>query len=267
MDWQVLLNDADAKRPATADEAVATLVEGNARFSGRDRLTGGLIPPSAGIDDLVRQAPICVILGCSDARVPAELVFDTGSNRLFVVRVAGNVLGDECQGSIEYAIDQFPETIRLVLVLGHSACGAVSAAVASYLRPKEHVELTGSRALRGLVNHILTAVRSAALILDHVYGERVAADPGYAAALAELAVPVNAALTCYQLAKELDPPADAGYKVVFSQLDIVSGEVGLPGIGGERLRLAPATADELIAVCREIAAGPAVRRHLTTAPA
>ena len=263
MDWQVLLSDADRERPATADDAVDTLVAGNARFSGRDDRPRDLLPPS-GDDPLVKQAPVCVLLGCADARVPAELLFDTGPNRLFVVRVAGNVLGDECLGSVEYAIASFPDTVKLVLVLGHSACGAVAAAVDSYLKPREFIELMSSRSLRAVVNHISAAVRSAALILEHVYGPEVAGHPGYKAALAELSVPVNAAVTALQLLNELDPPADAPYRVVWSQFDIASGEVGLPGLGDPRLRPAPRTADDLITACREIAAGPAVRRHLPT---
>ena len=265
MNWHVLLTDAetDARRPTTADEAVEALLSGNGRFSGRGTRPADLLPPVDPDDELVKQAPVCVILGCSDARVPAEIVFDTGPNRLFVVRVAGNVLGDECLGSIEYAIGQFPDTLKLVLVLGHTACGAVGAAVNAYLKPKEHIELLGSRSLRAVVNHISAAVRSAALSLESEYGPGVTAAPGYKAALVELAVPVNAAITAYQLAEELQPPADAPYRVVFSQFDIVSGVVGLPGVGGLPLRPAPTSAADLLAVSRELAAGPAVRRHLT----
>lgn len=258
-DWQVLLDDAEVQRPATADEAVAALVAGNARYQTRDF---DLLPPTAGRDELVKQVPLGIILGCSDARVPSELVFNTGFNRLFVVRVAGNVLGDECLGSIEYALGHFPDSVRLVIVLGHGACGAVAAAVAAYLKPKAHVELVSSRSLRAVVNHISAAVRAAALILEHVYGEDVASSPGYEAGLAELSVPVNAALTSFQLVQELQPPADAGYRVVFSHFDIRTGAVGVPGLSGPPLHPAPTSADDLIRIGREIAAGPAVRRHL-----
>lgn len=266
MEWSLLLNDADpaAPRPATASEAVSALVAGNNRFSGRHG-PADLLPPSAGTDEIIKQAPVCAILGCADARVPAEIVFDTGPNRLFVVRVAGNVLGDECLGSIEYAIDQFPSTLKLVLVLGHTACGAVGAAVAAYLKPEQQLELIGSRSLWTVVNHISSAVRSAALTLEQVYGTDVASRPGYREALVELAVPVNAAVTAYQLVNELEPPADAPYRVVYSQFDLVNGVVGLPGLGDPALRPAPTSAEELAAISRDVARSTAVRRHFDKA--
>ena len=261
MDWQVLLNEADHPRPATHKDAVGELLAGNARFSGRDSRPPDLLPPSQP-DLLTKQAPVCVILGCADARVPAELVFDTGANRLFVVRVAGNVLGDECLGSIEYAIAHFPDTIRVVMVLGHTACGAVQAAVEAYLSPKQLLSENGSRSLRAVVAHIAAAVRTSVVTLEQVYGMEVHQNPGYKAALAELAVPVNAAVNAYYLRKELDPRPDAGYQVVFSVFDLMSGEVGLHGLGGEQLRPAPTSSSELTLVTRELAASPAVRRHL-----
>src|SRR5262245_23257126 len=103
-------------RPATPQAAVVRLTDGNCRFAAdASDWAGGVVP---------RQAPHSVVLGCSDARVPAELVFDAGPNELFVVRVAGNVLGDECLGSIEYALHSFQESVRLVAVVGHTGCGA-----------------------------------------------------------------------------------------------------------------------------------------------
>ena len=81
MNWHVHLNDADYHRPASPDEAEAVLLAGNERFAGQNDRTPGLLPPSYNDDELVKQAPVCIILGCADARVPAELVFDTGPNR------------------------------------------------------------------------------------------------------------------------------------------------------------------------------------------
>ena len=82
------------------------------------------------------QTPFALVLGCSDARVPIELIFDQSPNDLFVIRVAGNVLGVECLGSIDYAVSHLGKSLKLVVVLGHSTCGAVTAAVDSYSRPK-----------------------------------------------------------------------------------------------------------------------------------
>lgn len=82
-----------------------------------------------------RQVPFAVVVGCSDARVPTEMIFGQGFNDLFVIRVAGNVLGDECLGSIDFAINALSESVKVVVMLGHSGCGAVTGAVDAYLRP------------------------------------------------------------------------------------------------------------------------------------
>lgn len=111
--------------PSTPDEALDLLLAGNERFvEGR----------AAGLDLVARreqvageQRPFAVILTCSDSRVPAELVFDQGLGDLFVCRVAGNILEPIVVGSIEYAVAQFSP--KLVLVMGHERCGAVTAAV------------------------------------------------------------------------------------------------------------------------------------------
>src|SRR5262245_42098951 len=103
-------------RPATPQAAATRLADGNRRFVAD--------AADCPCDVVPRQAPHSIVLGCSDARVPAELVFDAGPNELFVVRVAGNVLGDECLGSIEYALYHFEESVRLLVVVGHTGCGA-----------------------------------------------------------------------------------------------------------------------------------------------
>jgi carbonic anhydrase len=108
-----------------AREALQMLVEGNRRFV--DRLNGG-----EPIGDRIRvekaaaaQRPNAIVLGCSDSRVPAEIVFDQGLGDLFVIRVAGNIVAPSQVGSVEFAAEQF-ET-KLVVVMGHTQCGAVSA--------------------------------------------------------------------------------------------------------------------------------------------
>ena len=73
-----------------------------------------------------KQAPFAVVIGCSDARVPTEMIFGQGFNDLFVIRVAGNVLGDVCLGSIDFAVEALSESVKLLVVLGHSGCGAVT---------------------------------------------------------------------------------------------------------------------------------------------
>lgn len=98
------------------------------------------------------QEPFAVILGCSDSRVPAEIVFDQGLGDLFVIRVAGNIVAPSLVGSVEFAAETF--RTRLVVVLGHSSCGAVQATVEALERPAEG----GSPNLRSIVDRIRPAV-------------------------------------------------------------------------------------------------------------
>jgi len=112
----------------TADEALARLKAGNERFVSGDshfpRLQTDVLA------DLAKgQQPFATILGCSDSRVPPELVFDAGLGELFIVRVAGNVLGPSISGSLQYATAHLHTP--LFVVLGHQGCGAVKAAIAS----------------------------------------------------------------------------------------------------------------------------------------
>ncbi|NOX89613.1 MAG: carbonic anhydrase [Calditrichaeota bacterium] len=108
-------------------EALQKLIEGNRRY-----LEGRQLHPRQTIDrrrELIGgQQPFAAILGCSDSRVPPELIFDQGLGDLFVVRVAGNIIDDAVLGSVEFAVDKLQTP--LVLVLGHTQCGAVEAAVA-----------------------------------------------------------------------------------------------------------------------------------------
>jgi carbonic anhydrase len=116
------------KRPATADEALARLMAGNDRFvRGEARFP---TVQKEVLADLARaQQPFATILGCSDSRVPPELLFDAGFGELFVVRVAGNVISAEVMGSLQYAGVHL--RTPLFVVLGHDGCGAVGAALAA----------------------------------------------------------------------------------------------------------------------------------------
>ena len=101
------------------------------------------------------------------------MIFNQRANDLFVVRVAGNGLGGGCLGSLRYAADHFPRSLKLVVVMGHSHCGAVSAAVDAFLRAKTYLPLAVHYPLRAIVDSILVAVRSANLALEAVHGARV----------------------------------------------------------------------------------------------
>jgi carbonic anhydrase len=146
-------------QPYTAKEALAKLVAGNARFvSGKARFP-------AIRKDILRnlakegQRPYATILGCSDSRVPVELLFDAGFGELFVIRVAGNVISPEVMGSMQYA-GVYLRT-PLFVVLGHEGCGAVQAALAAKHRGKRE-----RRHIAGLVNGILPGLRGVGDRLD-----------------------------------------------------------------------------------------------------
>ena len=119
----------------TAQEALDRLKQGNERFVG-----GTARFPTVQkevLADLARgQEPFATILGCSDSRVPPELLFDAGFGELFVVRVAGNVLGSEIQGTLQYAGMHL--RTPLFVVLGHEGCGAVEAAIAERFHGASH---------------------------------------------------------------------------------------------------------------------------------
>ena len=138
----------------SAEEALERLVEGNKRFasdSGRQATLGGRTRRG---ELVTSQEPIAVILGCSDSRVPVEMVFDQGLGDLFVIRVAGNVVAASQVGSVEFATERFGT--RLVVVLGHTNCGAVTATLEELQRPST----SQTANLRSIVERIQPFVES-----------------------------------------------------------------------------------------------------------
>jgi carbonic anhydrase len=137
-----------------AREALERLRKGNGRFvsdvSGREILTS----PARRNELAAGQEPLAIILGCSDSRVPAEIVFDQGLGDLFVIRVAGNIVAPSQVGSVEFAADRFGT--RLVVVLGHSRCGAILAT----LEELGHPTAGPSRNLRSIVDRIRPSVEA-----------------------------------------------------------------------------------------------------------
>ncbi|WP_430737982.1 carbonic anhydrase [Psychrobacter sp. VH5] len=121
-------------RPTTGQEALELLKEGNARYV--DSLTNPDPAVQRRPELISDQDPLAIILGCSDARVPVEIVFDQGLGDLFVIRVAGNVVAPSQIGSVEFAAEQFGT--KLVVVLGHSHCGAVTACVEALINPEQN---------------------------------------------------------------------------------------------------------------------------------
>lgn len=117
----------------TASEAINKLKEGNQRFVAGVRSIETIVKQIKRADFVEGQAPFAIILGCSDSRVPAEIVFDQGLGDLFVIRVAGNIVAPSQVGSVEFAAELFGT--QLVVVLGHSMCGAVKATIEELERP------------------------------------------------------------------------------------------------------------------------------------
>lgn len=223
-------------KPKTPAEARARLVHGNRAFAevldARNDRDSSVIPIDA--QDLghgaerglvPEQAPFAAVLGCSDARAPVEMVFQQRSNDLFVVRVAGNGLASACVGSLDYAVAHFAKSLRLVVVLGHSHCGAVTAAVDAFLAPRSYLAMAANHPLRAIVDGVLVAVRTAHLALESAHGARVRQRPGYRAALVEASVALNAALAAYALKQET---ASRRCAVLYGSYDLASRFVRLP---------------------------------------
>lgn len=115
--------------PVSAIDALRRLREGNQRFAANLRAVSSLAAQAHRAELARGQSPFAIVLSCSDSRVPSELVFDCGLGDLFVVRVAGNILAPSLLGSIEFAASTFGT--QLVVVMGHSHCGAVTATLKS----------------------------------------------------------------------------------------------------------------------------------------
>jgi carbonic anhydrase len=151
---------ADRSARPKPDAVLEDLLEGNSRF-----VEGKLLHPRRAPKDFTAlaagQAPRAVIVGCADSRVAPELVFDQGIGDLFVVRIAGNVIsgaGPIVKGSIEYAVAELG--VRLIMVLGHSGCGACKAAI-------EHVEANDT--LPGAIGALIDPIRP---VVKMVAGQR-----------------------------------------------------------------------------------------------
>jgi carbonic anhydrase len=206
------------------------------------------------------QIPFALVLGCSDARAPVEAVFDQAFNDIFVVRIAGNVLGTECLGSVDYAVRNLRESLKLVVVLGHSGCGAVTAAVDGYLAPQAFSDIAFSHALRSLVDRIQIAVRGAAKAIRQVGGPAIEQCPGYREALLEAAVYFNAALTAFDLQREIRSLGEKELPIVYGVYDLAGLRVKdlpddrrKPPRAASALGTAPQSVEDFTALGTELA--------------
>jgi len=197
----------------SALEALELLREGNRRFVADVRSHEILTGHARRRELATGQEPLAIILGCSDSRVPAELVFDQGLGDLFVIRVAGNIVAPSQVESVEFAAARF-ET-RLVVVLGHTSCGAIQATVDELGRRSEEQ----SRNLRSIVDRIRPAV-------EPLLGTSLARDRD---ALMHQAVRANIRMSANQLrhgSNVLEQLIDrGGLCVVGAEYSLDTGEV------------------------------------------
>jgi carbonic anhydrase len=138
----------------TPRDALERLREGNLRFASDARGPEVFVGHDRRTELAAGQDPFAIILGCSDSRVPAEIIFDQGLGDLFVIRVAGNIVAPSQVGSVEFAAARF--STNLVVVLGHSQCGAIAATIEELQRPEENQ----SRNLRSIVDRVRPSVEA-----------------------------------------------------------------------------------------------------------
>ena len=229
-------------RPSHTDAALRRLEDGNKTFAALFESTADrnivqcIVPVDSRELGLLsstgegpKQHPFAVILGCSDARVPIELIFNEGPNDLFfVIRVAGNSLGTEVLGSLKYAIDYLSQSLKLIVVLGHSGCGALTTAVDVFLNPSDYLPLVSKHSLRSILDRLLIVVDACARKLSVTFGADVVRRPGYRRALIEASIVTNAALASYSIRRELGDNNLTGLKVVYGVYLLDTREVWSP---------------------------------------
>jgi carbonic anhydrase len=245
-------------QPSDSSAAILRLDDGNRGFAAlldhvKDE-TGviqQIIPVDArdlgltpGSTDAPKQRPFAAVLGCSDARVPIELIFNEGPNDLFVIRVAGNGLGTEVLGSLKYAVEHLGGTLKLIVVLGHSGCGALTAAVDVFLNPGNYLALATKHSLRNILDRSLVVVQASANKLLATFGSDIAHHPGYRRALIEASIVTNAALAAYSIQQEFVANDLTELRAVYGVYLLETREVWAPRLGNTKeVGLAAAPAD------------------------
>ena len=231
--------------PSDSNAALLRLDEGNRAFAAlldhvkdESGLIQQIIPVDprdlglvAGKTGIPKQRPFAAILGCSDARVPIELIFNEGPNDLFVIRVAGNGLGTEVLGSLKYAVEHLGGSLKLIVVLGHSGCGALTAAVDVFLNPGDYLPLATKHSLRNILDRLLIVVQTSARKLLAVFGPDIVRYPGYRQALIEASIVTNAALEAYSIQQEFGTGEPAELRTVYGVYLLETREVWVPRHG------------------------------------
>ena len=246
-------------RPLDSDAALDRLNDGNRAFAAllqnpSDQHVERVISVDSrdlGLGDatLPKQRPFAAILGCSDARVPVELIFNEGPNDLFVIRIAGNGLGTEILGSLKYAVDNLRGSLKLIVVLGHSGCGALTTAVDVFLNPTNYLPLVTMHSLRRILDSLLVVVRASARKFRSVFGSEILDHPRYREALIEASIVTNAALAAYSIQQELGTSDPAELQTVYGVYLLETRQVWAPRVGemkGIGLAAAPRDTEEFM---------------------
>jgi carbonic anhydrase len=166
--------------PISAVNALNRLRQGNARFVSNVRSVEALTNSGHRIDPLAQPSPFAIILGCADSRAPAETIFDQGLGDLFVIRVAGNIVAPSQVGSVEFAAEQFGT--QLVVVMGHSRCGAIAATVDSLQRVDESPKSRNLLSITDRIAPVVAPLMQTGLAMDRPALLRAATRANVAAA-------------------------------------------------------------------------------------
>ncbi|MBN1205270.1 MAG: carbonic anhydrase [Myxococcaceae bacterium] len=197
----------------SAQEALELLKEGNRRFVNHLRSAEVMMSQLKRGELVKGQSPFAIVLGCSDSRVPAELVFDQGLGDLFVIRVAGNIVAPSQVGSVEFAAERFSS--RLVVVMGHTFCGAIDAA----LEAIEDPHAPSSPNQRSIVDRVRPAIEG----LVHTELARDRARLIHAAVRANVRASVNHLRHGSSILERM--VLEQGLRVVGAEYSLESGEV------------------------------------------
>jgi carbonic anhydrase len=257
--------DADAsRRPADSEAALRRLNDGNRAFAALledfSNQAGGIqriisVDPSdlgllSGGKELPKQRPFAAIVGCSDARVPIELIFNEGPNDLFIIRVAGNSLGTEVLGSLRFAVEHLSDNLKLIVVLGHSGCGALTSAVDVFLNPTDYLSLAGKHSLRYVLDALLIVVQACAKKIHEVFGPDILHHSGYRRALIEASIVTHAALAAYSIRQEFQT-SPTELQIAYGVYLLETRQVWTPyasKMNGSGLTTAPHNAAEFVAL-------------------
>ena len=162
-------------------------------------------------------------------------IFNEGPNDLFVVRVAGNTLGDDVRGSLNYAIEHLGESLKLIVVLGHSACGAVTAAVDVFLEPAGYLALASKHSIRSMIDRLLVIVEASSRRMAEAFGSDIVHHPNYREALIEVTVVLNAALSAHSLQCDIEGRGASGLSTAYGVYLLTERSIWAPRHGTDEV--------------------------------